>query len=82
VTTTHRWFVTSQFETQVEAGRQLRFLPSGTVHAKTFGTSRTRCGLPSNSWPKFFERSFLDEPGERCPSCARGLENELRSGRT
>lgn len=70
----HPWFVTTQFGVRDVAGWDVEAEPAGLRHAKTFGTSMTRCGIHAGSWPKFWDRSFVDETSARCPQCCEGIE--------
>jgi hypothetical protein len=70
----HPWFVTTQFVARDVERWDLVAGPAGLRHAKTFGTSMTRCGINAASWQKFWDRSFIDETSEVCPQCSEGID--------
>lgn len=39
------------------------------VHAKTWGTEFTACGLRATSWEKLWDTAFPPDEGDVCPGC-------------
>lgn len=63
------WVVTSSHETPRRFGGSRS--PWGLRHVRPDGVAVTACGLPTGSWPSFWDLDFraLDEAS--CPACAR-----------
>lgn len=64
-----QYFVVAMFARWVEEGPYLRPVPSSMLHAKEMGTLATACGLPCETWPKWFERPFPTGGDPVCRTC-------------
>lgn len=50
-------------------------LPVGAAHAKTYGTTRTLCGLEASSWHRLWDQPFPASGGDPCPRCLERLDH-------
>lgn len=66
----NRWFVVAQYSAwRLEENEAVR-VPLSLLHAKQMGTMSTACGLPCDSWHRWWDRPF--PPGDEgvCASCS------------
>ena len=49
-------------------------LPVGAAHAKTYGTTRTLCGVEASSWHRLWDQPFPAAGGNSCPRCLERLD--------
>ena len=62
-------YTTTAFSRHERIGGGYARGPAGLVHAKTWGSATTLCGVGSMTWPKFFDISFFRVEENRCPVC-------------
>lgn len=75
--TTHKWYVTSQWYAWRTERGQVQRVPAGPAHAKTFGATTTACGLPCDSWVKFWHLPYLEcRQTEICLACNSAITSK------
>jgi hypothetical protein len=66
-----RWFVTAPNGrwAPVRGYDKQEWVPTGTVHAKTMGTTLTACGAMADTWSKFWDQPFQSVTVDACQAC-------------
>ena len=67
-------FVVAPFVRLLYRTGYVEALPVGEAHAKTYGTTRTLCGVEASSWHRLWDQPFPAASGEPCPRCLDRLE--------
>lgn len=64
-----RWFVVAEFSRWERRTRDSVKVPLSILHAKEMGTLKTACGIPCETWAKWWGRPFASGSEGLCPSC-------------
>jgi hypothetical protein len=65
----HKYFVVANFSRLVEHRTYTERIPASLVHAQTWGSLKTACGIACQSWTKWWDVPFPNATGPICPTC-------------
>jgi hypothetical protein len=64
-----KYFVVASFSRPVEPRTHAEKVPMSQIHAQTWGSLRTVCGVPCESWTKWWDIPFTEVEQPSCRAC-------------
>jgi hypothetical protein len=64
-----KYFVVAAFSRLVESRAHAERVPASLTHAQTWGALRTVCGIPCESWTKWWDVPFPEVEQPSCRTC-------------